>query len=189
MDHFSSAWNIVKENLGPWIILGLVYMVLNSVTGGLAALLITPNLFRAIGKAVDQNIAPEVGDLFNFDNIGEDVVAMLLYGVAAAIGSIICGVGVIIPMVLFFWVPVLASEGRYAAVESMKASLAHAKENLGPVVIFIVLAAAINTVASILCLLPLLLTMPITFVAMWLYFRQEQANIHQAAATAGVPTR
>ena len=189
MDHFSSAWAVVKENLSAWIIFGLVYSLAVSITGGLAALLITPNVFRATRNALQQNRGPEIGELFNFDHVGDDIMAMLLYGVAIGIGSVACGVGALAAAVLFFWVPMLAADGHFGAMESMKASMAHAKGAIGPIVIFTLIAYALNSVASLLCFLPILVTLPISIVAMWQYYQLEQGAIHQAAAQAGVPTK
>lgn len=187
MDNFTAAWSVVKENLSAWIIVGLVYTLAISITGGIAALLITPNLFRATRNALAQNRGPEMGELFNFDHIGDDIMAMLLYGVAVGIGSIACGVGALAAAVLFFWVPMLAADGRLGGMEAMKASLAHAKGAIAPIIIFTLIAYALNMVASLVCFLPVLVTAPVTFVAMWQYYQREQDAIYQMAAQQGIP--
>ena len=186
MDHFKTAWPVVKENLVGWVILGAVFSVLASFGVGIFLL---PNLFRASAKAIEQNTAPDMADLFNFDNIGDDIVAMLLYGAAQFVGSLLCGVGAIVTGVLFIWVPMLAARGHFAPVEAMKASLAHAKGNFAPIIIFLIISSVINSVAVFLCVIPVFVTLPVTIVAMWQFFGAEESNIHQAAAAESIPTK
>jgi len=112
MDHFSSGWATVKQDIVPWLILYVVFSVVMSFTGGLAIILL-PNVFRASRKALATGASPEIGDLFNFDYLTDDLVGMLLKGIADMIGSMLCGIGAIATGVLFFWVPLLATENRY----------------------------------------------------------------------------
>jgi uncharacterized membrane protein len=185
-DHFKSGWQVVKNGLVGWIIFGIVLMVLMSFGVGIFFM---PNAYRAIRNAAQAQSAPEIGALFNFDHIVEDAVAMIVYTVAIWIGSLLCGVGAIAAMLLLFWLPMLAAEGRYAAIDAAKASLAHAKANIGAIVVFLLIAWLINMGGAMVCYVGVLVTFPVTMAAQWLFYSQHRDAILAAANAAGVPTK
>lgn len=131
-EHFKSGWEVVKPGLIGWIIFCIVLMVLMSFGIGIFFM---PNAYRAIRNAARSHSAPEIGALFNSDHIVDDAVAMIVYTVAIWIGSLLCGVGAIAAAILLFWMPMLAADGRFAAIDAAKASLAHAKANIGAIVV------------------------------------------------------
>lgn len=188
MEHYTEAWETVKQDLVPWIILYVVFSVVLSFTGGLGILLM-PNLFRTVRKALAQGTAPEVGDLFNFDYLTDDLVGMLLKSIADFIGSLACGVGAIVTGVLFFWVPLIATENRYDGMGLMKASLAHAKGEFGAILVFLIIAMVVNFIGVMLCCIGIFVTAPVTFVAMVKFYEAHRDNILAAADAAGVPTK
>ena len=49
------------------------------------------NFIRGAKNAIDEGTAPEIGGLFNFDNIVQDLITMLIVGVANSIGSALAG--------------------------------------------------------------------------------------------------
>lgn len=183
MEPYKNAWEIVKLNIGAWVILGLVYLVVASVGVGI---FLMPNLMRATRNALEKNQAPEMGELFNFDHIAEDFMAMLFYSVAIFVGSLACGVGAYVAAVLFIWVPMLAAEGRFEPMDAMKVSMAHAKTMIAPIAIFLIIGSLINSVGATLCVVPMLVTLPMFFIAMWKFYRENEAAIFQAANEAGI---
>ncbi len=94
MEHYSSGWATVKEDIVPWLTLYIVFSVVMSFTGGLGFILL-PNLFRACRKALAEGTSPEIGDMFNFDHLTDDLVGMLLKSVADFVGTLACGIGAI----------------------------------------------------------------------------------------------
>jgi len=188
MEHFSSGWATVKEDIVPWLTLYVVFTVLLLFTGGLGIILL-PNMFRAARKALAEGTAPEIGDLFNFDNLTDDLVGMMLKGIADFCGSLACGVGAIFTSVLFFWVPLLATENRYDGVGLLKASLAHSKGNFGEILVFLIVAIIVNFVGFLMCCVGIFLTAPVTFVAMVHFYEANRDAILAAADEAGVETK
>jgi uncharacterized membrane protein len=186
MDYFKQGWEIVKPNIGPWIILVIVLGAVSSVTGGLGMLILMPNAYRVVRKARAENAGPELGGLFNFDRIGDDLVAMLLQMVANMVGMLICCVGMIATGVLFSWVPFLLAEDRYKGMASLKASMAHAKQNFGKIIVFMLIAMVVNTIGMLVCYVGLFVTMPVTLVAQWLFYEANRDEILRAAQEAGV---
>ncbi len=186
IDHFKSGWNIVKNGFVGWIVFGIVLLVLFSFGIGI---FLWPNAFRAIRKASESQQGPSLGDLFNFDNIVDDAVAMIVYLVAIWIGSLFCGVGGVVAAVLLFWMPMLAADGKFAAVDNAKASLAHAKTIIGPIIVFFIVTWLINFCGALLCYIGVLVTFPLTIAAQWVFYTQYRHDILTTAQQAGVPTK
>lgn len=187
-DHIKAAWPIVKANLVGWIIFILVLGLVNSVTGGLGVILM-PNAYRAVRNAIVRQEGPSIGDLFNFDNFMDDLVAVIVWIGGISIGSLFCFVGAPVVAILLFWVPMLAAEGKFAAIDAAKASFAHTKANLGTIVMFYIAAMLTIFCATLLCYLPIFLAAPTVFVAHWMFFQSQRDAIYAAADAAGIPTK
>lgn len=186
MEHFSAAWEDIKDNLVGWILYVLVFGVVNSFTGGLAALVLLPNVLRGTRDALHGGVAPDIGGMFNFDKVGDDVVAMLIQGVGIAIGSLACGIGALVAAVLFIWIPFIAAEGKFAPADSWKVSLAHAKGSAVDIIVFLLIAGVVNMVGSLLCGVGLLVTIPVTLAAQWKFFEANRDQIYALASQEGV---
>ncbi len=185
MEHFASGWDAIKDNLVGWVLFCVVFMVLISVTLGLGIFLL-PNSMRCVRDAIDSGGAPDIGGLFNFDQIAEDVVGMIISLGANLIGSLFAGVGAIITGVLFFWIPPLLADGRVSGAESWKASLAHSKGHFADILIFVLVASAINFIGAMFCGLGLLITVPVTKAATWLFYAEQRDQILELARRDGV---
>jgi uncharacterized membrane protein len=183
MEHFSAGWNIVKENLVGWIIFSLVWGITASFGVGI---LLLPNVYRAVRDAINSNSAPEIGALFNFDNITEDAIGMIIFAVAQFVGSIALGIGALVAGVLFFWIPPLLAENRVAGAESWKASLAHSKGNFVDILVFGLVAGVVNFAGALLCGLGTIVTLPVTLAASWLFYSQNRDEIAQLSAQEGL---
>ena len=188
MEHFKNAWETVKQDLVPWIILYVVFSVVMSATGGLGLILL-PNVFRVTRKSLAGGVAPEIGDLFNFDFLTDDLVGMLLKSIADMIGAMFCGIGAIATGVLFFWVPLLATENRYDGPGLMKASMAHAKGSFGDIFVFMLIAMVVNCLGLLVCCIGIFVTVPVTLVATVLFYEANRDAILAAADAAGVEVK
>ncbi len=186
LDHFKAAWPIVKENLVGWIIYGVVLSIVLSFGVGV---FLMPNAYRGVRNAIARQESPSIGDLFNFDNIASDIIHIVVFAVAVSIGNVLCVIPGIALAFLLFWMPFLAADNKFAAVDAAKASLAHAKSNIVPIILFLIVASILNQIAAFLCVIPVLVTVPLTIVAGWLYYSAERDNIMAAAQAAGIPTK
>ncbi len=187
MEHLTYGWSVVvvKENLVGWIIFGLVFGVVNSFGIGF---LLLPNAFRASKRAMQSGEAPEIGDLFNFDNIANDAVAMCIAAAVNFVGALLCGIGILVTAPLTFWVAHLAAEGRYAPMDAVKASVAHAKGNIASILIFmIILSLSMSLGTMLTCGLGAFVLPPIALVAMCHFYEQERDAIAAAANAAQIP--
>ena len=178
----------MKEDLSGWCLFSLAYMVIVSFTAGLGGLL-APNVFRATKDAIANQTAPEIAAIFNFDNLQDDAVAMLIYGVAVGIGNFLLLIPGIIAMFLFNWSPQLAAEGHFEGAEVWKASMAHAKGNVVAIFLFGLVGFVLNSIAGVLCVLPLLVSIPVTITASWLFYDANRDDILQLAQQEGLVVR
>jgi hypothetical protein len=184
-DHFKAAWPIVKANLVGFIIFGIVFMLVNGFTFGI----LMPNAFRAIDAAIERQEAPAIGDLFSFDTIVDDLVHVLIQGVGISLGTIACVVGAPIMALLLIWMPQLAADRKFAAVDAAKASLFHAKGMIGGIVMFFIAAWLVNFAGALACGVGSLVTLPMTMVAMRLFYKANADAIMANAQAQGIPTK
>ena len=185
MDHYKESWELIKGDLVPWIVLLFVFSLINSFTGGFGVFLL-PNLFRATRNALNEQRAPEIGELFEFGEISDDIVTIVLQYIANMVGVMLCIVGVFATMTLFFWAPMLAAEGELAPMDAMKASFAHAKANFGEIFIFLLMGSLINMAGLMVCCVGIFITIPVTFVAGWRFFESQKEAIMAAADAEGL---
>jgi uncharacterized membrane protein len=185
-DHFKAAWPIVKANLVGWMIFAIVMAIVLSFGIGI---FLMPNCHRAVRNAIVRQEAPAIGDIFNFDNIGADLAIMLTFIVAMVIGYMLCIIPGIIAAFGLFWMPFLAAEGKFAAIDAAKASFGHAKSNIVPIILFLIVSSVLNQIGGVACGIGALITMPITFVAMWLFFESQRDAIYAGAQAAGIPMK
>lgn len=185
MEHIQSAWGVVSENLVGWIIYSVVFGLVVGFTCGLGAILAV-NHYRGIAAAVAENRAPEIGDLFNFDNIGEDVMWLVVMAVAIFIGELACGIGAVVAVVLLNWSIFIVAEGKMSAMDSFKGSFEHAKENWTEILIFVLICGALNFVGVLCCYVGIFVTAPVVACANWLFFSANKEAIYAKASEAGL---
>lgn len=187
MEHLTYGWEVVKEDLKGWIIFNLVLGIVIGFTFGLGAFLI-PNAFRAILKSLPNRKAPEVGALFNFDNIANDAITLIVQSAVNFVGFLACGLGTLVTGPLTSWMVLLCAENRYAPVDCFKASMAHAKSRIVEILIFHIVLSLVVTIGSIVtCGLGSLVLSPVAYVAICRFYELERDNIISAASAEQIP--
>ena len=186
MDYFKYAWSVVKEDLVAWIILGLVVAVANQFFIGL---FLMPQLIRVVRKSMADNMAPAIGDYFNFDHISNDAITMVVLIAVYFVSALACYLPIFAAIPLLFWAQHLAAENRYEPIDNLKASFAHAKENFGTifVTLFVIWLCGM-AVVMVTCGLGGLVIMPMMIVAFEKFYQDNRADIFAAAEAAGVPS-
>ena len=186
MDNLKYGWEVVSQNLVGWIIFGIVFGCVVSFTFGLGIVLM-PNALRATRKAILADAAPEVGELFQFDNIKEDAIVMIASSVAHSIGSMLCGVGALATLGMFFFAPYLESDGSCDASGAMRVSLEHGSKqirvHLWELLVMIVI---ISVFGSVTMGLGYLVGTPVLLVAFEKYYQDSRPEIYAVAKTASL---
>ena len=187
MDYLKHGWAVVQPNLVGWVLFGIVVTVVNMFGIGFV---LWPNVYRATRKAVASNAAPEMGDLFSFDNIADDAIVMILFGVALTLSVFLCGIGQFVALPLFFFAPWLVADGSFDAMGAMKASMAHGKVNLvGHLIQIMIMGFVMGLLSTVTFGLGGLIGTPVLLVAYEKYFRDNRDGLLAAAQAAQIPMK
>jgi uncharacterized membrane protein len=137
-------------------------------------------IYRMAFRAI-QGETPEVNDVFiALKNPGPYLVAGLLVGLCIGIGELFCYIpGLIAGGLLMFTIPFILEKG-LAPVDAMKASVDTLKAQWLMATLFFLVAAIVGGLGAIACGIGAIFTMPITYVAIALTFR----NLTEAGAAA-----
>lgn len=184
MQRFLDAWQIIRARPLPWVAATGTVTVITALTWGLGSLLL-PSLLRECGRAVESGDAPSTAAVFDLQAIGEDAFTMLLWLVAVTLGAAIGVVFLLAPLIVLWWMPMLAAERRFEGMDAAKASYAHTKRAFGDTALFVLMATAANLLGMITCV-GWLLTGPVTLLAALTYFREQRSEILAAARAEGV---
>lgn len=184
MQRYVDAWGTLRPQPLPWVLAAGTVTLISALTWGLGAVLL-PNLLREFRGALRENRTPAIGPIFDIDALGDDLLTMLIWLVAVTIGTALGVVFVVVPLVLLFWMPLLAVDQSLEGVDAAKASFAHTKKAFADVGLFVLLAIAANFVGVITCV-GWVVTVPVTLVACLTYFADERDAIYAAARAEGI---
>lgn len=168
----SRAWDMVTEDLGSFIILGLIYSVIIGVTSGTVIgefLVIGPlsvGFFFVIFEKIrgkDINIG-DIAKGFNF--FVAAVLSNILISIFTGIGFVFCIIPGIIIAALYLFAPAFIVEKKLDFWEAMEASRKLVKDHLFEMILFSIILGIINFVGALVCVVGLLFTIPLTFAAM-----------------------
>ncbi len=184
-DSFGKAVDIFKRDFVGWLLIGLVLIVAASFIPLLGGLLLLPNALREGDRAIEESRAPDVAALFNFDNMGLDLVSMLLYMAAQALGSLACCIGGPVAWILFWFSAEVSADGRVSATDTLKVSYLWSKSHLGDAIGLAVLSVLLNSVGSSF-VVGVFLTFPFTLIAWVIYWRMVRHEVYALAIKEGV---
>lgn len=168
---FSRAWEIVSADLTTFILLGLIYLAIigvasSTVIGGFIVdgpltvgfFIIVFNKMR--GKVIN------IGDIAKgFDYFIAAMLSSILISVFTAIGFVFCIIPGFIVAASYVLTPAFIAEKKLDFWEAMEASRKAALGHVFELSIFILLIFLVNIVGFLCCLVGLLVTIPLTFVA------------------------
>jgi hypothetical protein len=183
---FSESIEVFKKYPGPWIVIGLVVMVLGSVIPVLGGLLLLPGVVREGSASIAEDRAPDVGALFS--RIGDDIGPMIIYTLAhTIIGIVTCGLGSIVVWILFWYTIEFAADGRVAAPDALKASVQWTKNNLADTIMMALASSAIATLATTFtCGLGVVVATPFVFIMWSVHWMRLRDDAHAMVAQSGI---
>jgi hypothetical protein len=199
-DAIGYGWKGFTANIGPLILIGLVLLVasglsnwlsqgfdswlltvIGSVLGAFISLVISLGLIRAALAILDGG-RPSVEQLVSTRDIGPYIIASLLVALIVTVGLFLCLIpGLIAGFLLQFYgyaiidrkTDSVTTAPQSSPTGAMRASFEVAAGNVGPLILLAVLCFLLNLLGALLCGVGLLVTVPVTAIAIayaWRYF-------------------
>ncbi len=194
------GWRGFTANIGPLIAIALVLLVIslasNLVTRGVDTwllsltvsilvlfiqLVISLGLIRAALIIVDGG-RPTIDDVLSARDVGPYILASVIVYSAVLIGAIFCLLpGLVVGFLLYFYgyaivdrkVDAVTTAPKADPIGAIRASFEVVTRNVGPIILVALLCIVANVVGALLCLVGLLVSLPVTFLASaytWRYF-------------------
>ncbi len=199
-DALAYGWSGFKNNIGPLALIALVVLLANIVANWLQwgtdgvllsfvmnlastfiSLVISLGLIRAALAILDGH-TPEIGDLLSTKDLVPYIVASLLVTLLVGVGLVLCIVpGLIAGFLLQFYGYAIVDRRIGAStvapqsdpIGAMRASFEITSSNVGSLIVLAILSILLNLVGILLCGVGLLVTLPVTAIAIayaWRFF-------------------
>jgi uncharacterized membrane protein len=143
----------------------------------LLAFLVQAGLIRG-ALAITRGERPTTAHFFTTDRLGPVVGASLLVALATGIGSLLCYIPGIIVAYLTQYTLYFLIDKDMGAVDAIRASAQFTTAHPGTLIVFAIVGYLILVVASVACLLPLLVAFPVVLIAQaYLYKRLQDEPV------------
>jgi hypothetical protein len=184
MDYLAYAWEIFKKHPLEWLLMGLVVPIIPF------NFLLFPNVYRITSKSMASGVAPELGQLFDFDTLGDDAVGVFLVNAVISAAMACCVLPGLYAIPVLIWVTHLLADRRYGPVEALKASFAHGKDNFGLILgTMLSITVPLIFVALFTCGLGMVVALPVLWIAYQKFFEDHRAAIYAVGDAEGIPRR
>jgi uncharacterized membrane protein len=199
------GWNTFMKRpgffIGITIIVGIVSFVAGAVgslfgegAGGMFGSLVNIAITTLVDlgviaillKAFDDVQAPTFADMWHPDRYLPYLLATLLMGLIVIIGLVLLIVPGLIAMVLLMFTKFVVVDRNMGAIDALKESARITTGNRFNLFLFILALIAINIVGALLLLVPLLVTIPASSLAMVYAYR---TLAHQSSEVVPAPER
>jgi len=158
-----AGWELVKADLGNYLLMSLFFVVLNGVPFIQGALIAGFHIFtmkKLMRKPAD------VGDIFKgFNFFLPTLIATILIGIFTFIGFLLLIIPGLIVASMYKFTYLFIVDKRMDFWEAMQASHAVVKQDYFGFVMFLILAFLVNVIGFCCLVVGLLVTIPWTFAA------------------------
>lgn len=177
VDRFNRALAIYRTHPAEWSMLYGVLLLVAICTAGLGCILL-PSAIRLTRDAIREDRAPEPLKLFEFDTktLPEDAIAAGALLVITMIAGSFTGPLATLAGIAFGVTPNIVTEDDVGGIDALSLSLAFLQKEPAPVFIHGFLATLVNLPGAC-CLFPLVVTIPISSIAYWLFYEDYRSNI------------
>jgi hypothetical protein len=156
---------------------GLFFVGLTSFVGIVVGFLVQAGVVRA-ALAITRGEPPTTAHFFTADQLGTVVVASLLVGLASAVGFALCYLPGIVVSYLTMFTLFFVIDKDMGAVDAIRASVELTTKHAGVLIVFAIVTYLILVVATVLCVLPLLVAFPVVILAQaYLYKRLQDEPV------------
>ena len=166
------GWRLVKEDLGNYVLLAIVFTILNAVVPLIlqGPLLVGFHIFTMKKLAGRQ---PEFADLFKgFNFFVPALVATIVIGVFTFAGTLLCIIPGLVVAAMYKFTYLFIIDKRMDFWPAMQASHEIVKQDYFGFTMFLLAAAGVNLLGALCCGVGLLVTIPMTFAAITVAYRE-----------------
>jgi len=164
------GWTIVKADLGNYIVISLLFALLSGVPliqGPLIAGFHIFTMKKLMGRTA------EFGDLFKgFNFFVPTLVASLLIGLFTFAGTLLCIIPGLVVAAMYKFTYLFIVDKRMDFWPAMQASHAVVKNDYFGFTMFLILAFLVNLLGLLCCFVGLLVTIPLTFAAITVAYKE-----------------
>lgn len=175
------GWALVKADLGNYIVISLLFALLSGVPLIQGPLIAGFHIFT-MKKLMGRNA--EFGDLFKgFNLFVPTLVASLLIGLFTFAGTLLCVIPGLVVAAMYKFTYLFIVDKRMDFWPAMQASHAIVKNDYFGFTMFLILAFLVNLLGVLCCIVGLLVTIPLTFAAITVAYK-EIVGFEQRTADA-----
>jgi len=173
------GFDMVKKDLGNYVLISLIFFLLNGVPLIQGALIAGFHIFT-MKKLMGRNA--EFGDLFKgFNYFVPTLVASLLIGIFTFAGTLLCIIPGLVVAAMYKFTYLFIVDKRMDFWPAMQASHAVVKNDYFGFTMFLLLAFLVNVLGFICCIVGLFVTIPLTFAAITIAYKElvgfEQSTV------------
>ena len=168
----SQGWEVVKTDIGLFMGLTVLYVIVGSVGSVLTHGPMQLGFHLACMKKLVRG-RTEIGDLFQgFNYFVAAFVAALLIAVFATIGTLLCIIPGLVVAAVYMFTYLFIADKRLEFWPAMEASHALVKNDYVGFVLFLLGLCLLNIVGALCCIVGLLVTIPISMMAITIAYRE-----------------
>jgi uncharacterized membrane protein len=166
------AWDIVKADMGSYILLALIFLVLSSsvpvvLHGPLIAGMHIFTMKKLLGRRA------EVADIFaGFNFFVPTLVASLLIAVFVTLGTLLCIIPGLIVTAMYSFTYLFIVDKRMDFWPAMEASHAIVKQDYFGFTMFVVLLFLVNLLGALCCIVGLFVSVPVSWAAITVAYKE-----------------
>jgi uncharacterized membrane protein len=179
----SAGWNMVTADMGNYALVGLVFVLVNSIASIVTQGPLQVGLHRFCAKKL-YNRGAEIGDLFKgFDYFLAAFVASLIIGVFIFVGSLLCVIPGLVVASMYKFTYLFIMDKRMDFWPAMEASHSVVKNDYFGFTMFLLAMVGINILGFLCCIVGMLVTLPMTIAAITVAY-QEIVGFEQSTVDA-----
>ena len=148
----------------------LILSLVLSVVAFIVGFLVQAGVWRA-GLAVTRGEAPSFSMFTDTTNLGPYILTILLVGLGAIVGFVLCIIPGIIWLIFTAYAPLLSLDKGMGPGDAISTSMNWVKENFGQVFVILLVAYLIYIVGFLICLVGALVSIPVALVAIVYSYR------------------
>jgi len=171
-DWIGQAWEVVKTDIGLFVGMTLLY----AIVGGCVPIVLQGSMQAGLHIACMKKLVRgrmEIGDLFlGFNFFVPALLAAIVISVFASIGFLLCIIPGMVLYAMYSFTYLFIVDKRMDFWPAMQASHAVVKNDYVGFTLFVLALGLLNFVGVLCCLVGVLVTIPISFMAITIAYRE-----------------